>query len=74
MSKLPVLTVREVIRKLKKAGFVFDRQAKGSHEIWYNPTTRRRTTVPNHPGDVPKGTLKAIIEQAGLTVEEFINP
>lgn len=73
MSKLPVLTVREVIRKLKKAGFVFDRQAKGSHEIWYNPTTRRRTTVPNHPGDVPKGTLKAIIEQAGLTVEEFIN-
>jgi predicted RNA binding protein YcfA (HicA-like mRNA interferase family) len=72
MSKLPVLTVREVLRKLRKAGFVFDRQAKGSHEIWYNPTTRRRTTVPNHPGDLPKGTLKAIIEQAGLTLEEFL--
>ncbi len=71
MRKLPVLTVREVIRKLKKAGFVFDRQAKGSHEIWYNPVTKRRTTVPNHPGDIPKGTLRAIIGQAGLTVEEF---
>jgi len=74
MTKLPTLKPAEVIRKLKRAGFVFDRQAKGSHEIWYNPTTRRRTVVPNHPGvDVPKGNLKAIIEQAGLSIEEFID-
>ena len=43
--------------KLRKAGFEFDRQAKGSHEIWWNPTTRARTTLVNHPGDVPEGTL-----------------
>lgn len=73
MSKLPSLTAREVIRKLKKAGFIFDRQAKGSHEIWYNPTTKRRTTVPHHPGDVPKGTLKAIIHQTGLSLDEFLS-
>lgn len=74
MTKLPPLTAREVIKKLKKAGFMFDRQAKGSHEIWYNPTTGRRTTVPNHPGiDIPKGTLRAIIREAGLTPEEFLN-
>jgi len=42
MKKLPSLTAKEVIRKLRKAGFVFDRQAKGSHEIWRNPTTKRR--------------------------------
>jgi len=73
MKKLPAFTVREVIKKLKKAGFGFDRQAKGSHEIWYNPTTKRRTTIPNHPGvDIPKGTLKAIIKEAGLTEEEFL--
>jgi predicted RNA binding protein YcfA (HicA-like mRNA interferase family) len=73
MTKLPAFTAREVIKKLKKAGFVFDRQAKGSHEIWYNPTTKRRTTIPNHPGvDIPKGTLKAIIKEAGLTEEEFL--
>lgn len=72
MTKIPALKPGEIIRKLKRAGFSFDRQAKGSHEIWYNPTTRRRTVVPNHPGvDVPKGTLKAIIEQAGLSIEEF---
>jgi len=71
--RLPSIVARDVIKKLKKAGFVFDRQAKGSHEIWYNPITKRRTTIPNHPGvDIPKGTLKAIINEAGLTVEEFL--
>lgn len=73
MSTLPSLKPVDVIRKLRKAGFVFDRHAKGSHEIWYHPKTHRRTVVPNHPGrDIPKGTLRAIIEQAGLTVDEFV--
>ncbi|MBI5150803.1 MAG: type II toxin-antitoxin system HicA family toxin [Candidatus Omnitrophica bacterium] len=74
MSSLPSLKPADVIRKLRKTGFVFDRHAKGSHEIWYNPETRRRTVVPNHPGkDIPKGTLRAIIDQAGLNVNEFVN-
>ncbi len=73
MTRLPSITARDAIKKLKKAGFIFDRQAKGSHEIWYNPITKRRTTIPNHPGvDIPKGTLKAIIKEAGLTVEDFL--
>ncbi len=73
MTKLPALIARDVIRKLKRSGFVFDRQAKGSHEIWYNPITKRRTTIPNHPGvGIPKGTLRATIKEAGLTVEEFL--
>ena len=73
MTKIPALTSREVIKGLKKAGFVFDRQAKGSHEIWYNPETRRRTTIPNHPGaEIKRGTLKAILEQAGLSLEDFL--
>lgn len=72
MTRLPALTYREVITRLRRAGFEFDRQAKGSHEIWYNPTTHRRTTVPNHPGTIPRGTLAAIIREAGLTVEEFL--
>lgn len=73
MTKIPVLTSRDVIKGLKRAGFEFDRQAKGSHEIWYNPDTRRRTTIPNHPGlEIKKGTLKAILEQAGLTLDGFM--
>ncbi len=72
MSYLPALKYREVIERLRASGFVFDRQAKGSHEIWYNPLTKRRTTVPHHPGTVPLGTLRAIIKQAGLSVDEFL--
>ena len=71
---LPSLKPIDVIRKLRKAGFAFDRHAKGSHEIWYNPKTKRRTVIPNHPGkSIPKGTLRAIIKQAGLTTEKFTN-
>ena len=71
-EKLPALTSAEVIHKLRRAGFEFDRQAKGSHEIWFHATTHRRVVVPNHPGaTIPKGTLRAIIRQSGLTVEEF---
>jgi predicted RNA binding protein YcfA (HicA-like mRNA interferase family) len=51
---------------------MFDRQAKGSHEIWYNPINHRRTTVPNHPGTIPRGTLAAIIREAGFSVDEFL--
>jgi len=74
MARLTPHTASQIIKKLKKSGFVFDRQAKGSHEIWYNPVTKRRTTVPNHPGKaLPIGTLMAIIKQAGLTSQEFMN-
>jgi predicted RNA binding protein YcfA (HicA-like mRNA interferase family) len=72
MSGLRGLKYREVVERLRRHGFVFDRQAKGSHEIWYNPKTKRRTTVPHHPGDIPRGTLRAIITQTGISVDEFL--
>lgn len=72
MSRLPVMTYRELVRRLSDHGFIFDRQAKGSHEIWYNPSTKKRTTVPRHPGDLARGTLRAIIEQTGLSIDEFL--
>ena len=72
MGRLAGHSADEVIRKLRRAGFVFDRQAKGSHEIWYNPTTRTRTTIPRHPGDLPEGTVRAIVKQASLSVDEFL--
>jgi len=73
VKRLPSLTYREVVRHLRAAGFIFDRQAKGSHEIWYNPQTQRYVTIPYHPGTLPRGTLRAIIRQAGLDVEEFLS-
>jgi len=58
--------------RLKQFGFQLDRQAAGSHEIWYNPDTNRYTTIPNHSGDMPEGTLRAILKQAGISVTEFL--
>ena len=48
MGRLAGFRYSEVVRKLKRLGFTFDRQAKGSHEIWWNPATRARTTISNH--------------------------
>ena len=72
MGRLGNLKYREIIRRLKRFGFVFDRQAAGSHEIWFNPSTNQYTTIPNHPGNMPQGTLRAIIRQAGVSVEDFL--
>jgi predicted RNA binding protein YcfA (HicA-like mRNA interferase family) len=72
MGRAGGFTYREIIKKLKKLGFEFHRQAAGSHEIWYSLDKNRYTTIPNHPGDMPEGTLRAILKQADITVEEFL--
>lgn len=71
MSSLAGLRYGDVARKLRAAGFSFDRMAKGSHEIWRNEQSKRYTTVPHHSGAIPEGTVRAIIRQAGLTPDEF---
>ena len=72
MGRLSGFRYRQIIKRLKKMGFVFDRQAAGSHEIWYNEQTDRYTTVPNHPGDMPEGTLRAILRQADISLDDFL--
>lgn len=72
MGRLSGYRYREIIKILKLFGFEFHRQAAGSHEIWHNPTTKRFTTIPNHSGDMPEGTLRAILKQADLDPEDFI--
>jgi len=72
MGRLSGFRYREIIKRLKVFGFVFFRQAAGSHEIWFNESTQRYTTIPNHPGDMPEGTLRAILKQAGINPEEFL--
>ena len=72
MGRLAGFACRRIAGRLKKFGFALDRQAAGSHEIWFNSRTNRYTTLPNHPGDVPEGTLRAIPKQAGIFPEEFL--
>jgi predicted RNA binding protein YcfA (HicA-like mRNA interferase family) len=70
LSKIPRISGREVVAALTKIGYRKDRQ-KGSHivirQIDY---PHRRIVVPDHR-EIAKGTLRKIIKQAGLTVEEF---
>ncbi len=72
MGSLVGFRYREIIKRLKGFGFGFQRHAAGSHEIWYNPATDRYTTIPNHPGDMPEGTLRAILKQAGVDPNDFL--
>ncbi len=70
MSKLPVVSGKQLCKILGKIGYPIDHQT-GSHIILRNENPpHRRLTVPNHK-EVAKGTLKAIVRQAGLTVGEF---
>ena len=59
------------MRALERGGFVRDRQS-GSHVTLRHHGRRRSATVPQGNSDLPPGTLRAILRQAGLTVEEFI--
>ena len=71
MPKLPLVSGLDVVKAMKKLGYELDHQT-GSHMILRNVNIpHRRLTVPNHK-EMAKGTLRAIIRQAGLTVEEFV--
>lgn len=70
MTKLPVVSGSETVRAFERLGYEVDRR-KGSHIILRRKESpHRRLVVPNHRS-VAKGTLRALIRQAGLTVEEF---
>lgn len=71
MAKLPALRPRDVIGKLKKAGFYIDHQT-GSHVVLYNARKHRRVTVAFHHKDLKPKTLQIILKQAGLGLNRFI--
>ncbi len=70
MSVLPRILGRAVMAAMRKIGYVEDRQ-HGSHVVLRNVRPPfRRLVVPDHK-EIAKGTLRAIIREAGLTVDEF---
>ncbi|MFM6012667.1 MAG: type II toxin-antitoxin system HicA family toxin [Dolichospermum sp.] len=70
MSKLPIISSLECVKALEKIGFVVDRQ-RGSHIILVREEPRTTISVPDHK-ELDRGTLRGIIRQAGLSVDEFI--
>jgi predicted RNA binding protein YcfA (HicA-like mRNA interferase family) len=70
LSKLPLVSGVQLCKILEKIGYFIDHQT-GSHIILrHKDPPHRRLTVPNHK-EIAKGTLRAIIRQAGLTLSEF---
>jgi predicted RNA binding protein YcfA (HicA-like mRNA interferase family) len=72
MGRLAGFKYREVARKLRAFGFTFDRPGPGSHEVWRHPATGRKVTLPHHSRDVAEGTLRAILREAGINLDEFL--
>jgi predicted RNA binding protein YcfA (HicA-like mRNA interferase family) len=70
MPKLPSVSGKDTIKVLSKVGFKVKRQV-GSHIILKREKDGKRVAVPNHD-ELPKGTLRAIIRQCDLTIDEFI--
>ena len=69
MSSLPRISGRECVKALTKAGFYQKRQV-GSHIILRRDDPFAQVVVPDH-AELDRGTLRAIIRQAGLSVTEF---
>lgn len=72
MPKLPVLKPRKIVQKLTKLGFIKHHQV-GSHLTMKHPSTHRRAVIPMHLTDLKKGTLAAILREAEIDRDEFIN-
>lgn len=70
MAKLPVISGMKAVKAFKKAGWAVSRQT-GSHIIMEKVGYAATLSVPNHR-ELKRGTLRDLIKDAGLTVEEFV--
>jgi len=72
MGRLAGFKYREVARRLRTLGYMFDRHGPGSHEVWRHADSGRNVTLPHHARDMAEGTLRAILREAGITTDDFL--
>jgi predicted RNA binding protein YcfA (HicA-like mRNA interferase family) len=72
MPKLPRITARKLLQALQHAGFYIHHQTGSHANLRHGTKTHLHIVVPRHAGDLAPKTLKSILSQAELTVEEFI--
>lgn len=70
-SKYPILSPKDIIKALRKIGFEKVSQ-KGSHAKYKNSTFPVRTVIIPMHSEIAKGTLKSILEQANISLEDFL--
>jgi predicted RNA binding protein YcfA (HicA-like mRNA interferase family) len=73
MGRLAGFKYREIAKRLRRFGFQFDRHGPGSHEVWRQKDSGCKVTVPRHVHEMPEGTLRAILREAGIDVDEFLS-
>ena len=71
MGKLPKISGQDCVKALEQAGFYFKRQ-RGSHIVLRRDDPFAQVVIPNHK-QLDRGTLRGIIRQADLSVDEFLN-
>ena len=71
--RLPALTAREVVQALQRGGFYVHHVKGGHYSLRHPDRPHLRVVVPFHRRDLPVGTMRAIIRQAGLTIDEFLD-
>jgi len=69
---LPVVKARDCLKALQRAGFYIDHQTGSHARLFHRTRSEIKVTIPIHNKDLPPGTLKSILRQAGLPVEEFL--
>ena len=72
MGRLSGFKYRDVAQRLRRFGYAFDRPGPGSHEVWRHAQTGRKVTVPRHTRDMAEGTLRAILREARIAVDDFL--
>ncbi len=72
MGRLGGFSYRDVARRLRRLGWKFDRPGPGSHEVWRHAATGRKVTLPHHSRGIAEGTLRAILREAQIDVEAFL--
>ncbi len=72
MPGLPSIRPEEVVRVARRLGFIRDRQ-RGSHAVFLRQSDRRRVVIPMHRRDLKRGTLRSLVSDLGISVEEFLD-
>jgi len=72
-QRLPALKPKEVLRALKRAGFFIHHSKRSHYFLKHADKPQLRVTLPYHNTDLKRRTLQSIIEQSGLSVEEFMS-
>jgi predicted RNA binding protein YcfA (HicA-like mRNA interferase family) len=70
--KLPTASAKDLVRVAERLGFVFRRQS-GSHAIYVRASDQARVVIPIHKGELKRKTLRGIIQDLKVGVEEFVN-